>query len=78
MKSIFGVLSLLVVLAIVGSLASKQLRALEVTAAPEDGASAAAPGGTPAQQSKALQRQVADDVNRLIQQAPARLEGAEQ
>jgi len=78
MKAIFGVLSLVIVLAVVGSLATKQLRALEVRAVPEAGANTAAIGATPAQQSQQLQGRVRNDVNRLMQQAPARLEGADQ
>lgn len=79
MKAIFGVLSLVIVLAVVGSVATKQLRALEVRAMPETGAaSTAAIVATPAQQSQQLQGRVRDDVNRLMQQAPARLEGADQ
>ena len=75
MKAIFGVLSLLIVLAIAGSLVVKQLRAFDVPAA---GTAPAPAGGTPAEQSRQLQRKVADDVNRLMQQAPSRQQGAEQ
>lgn len=78
MRLVFGVLSLLVVLAIVGSLAKRQLQAIG-TPAQAAAASAAGVGqpvasGTPARQSQQLQHQVADDVNRLMQQAPARIE----
>lgn len=78
MRLVFGVLGLVVVLAIVGSLLRKQLQTVQRPLAPAVGASAAALSGTPAQQSQSLQKKVADDVNRFMQQAPKRLEGAEQ
>lgn len=74
MKAIFGVLSLVIALTIVGSVMTKQLRTLEANAAPASGAGI---GATPAEQSQQLQRRVAEDVNRLMRQAPKRLEGAE-
>lgn len=78
MNAIFGVLSLVIVLAVVGSVATKQLRTLEADAAPEARADEARSGATPTQQSQRLQHRVTDDVNRLMQQAPERLEGADQ
>lgn len=65
MRLVSGVLGLLVVVAIVAALARTQLQTVQASVA-EPGASAA-----PAQQ---VQRKVADDVNRLMQQAPARHE----
>ena len=76
MRIVFGVLSLLIVVAVIGFLAKRQLQAVHVPA--ESGASAFTLSGTPAQQSQQLQRKVADDVNRLMQQAPARTEAAGQ
>ncbi|MBA3596528.1 MAG: hypothetical protein H0W40_04025 [Methylibium sp.] len=76
MRLVFGVLSLLVVLAIVGSLLKKQLQTVQGPVVSEAGA--AAPDGTPVQQSRQLQRKVTEDVNRLMQQAPARIERGEQ
>ncbi|WP_428423787.1 hypothetical protein [Methylibium sp.] len=79
MRLVFGALGLLIVLAIVGSLAKRQLQAVgmptQAVAASAAGVDLPAPSGTPAQQSQQLQRKVADDVNRLMQQAPARVEG---
>jgi hypothetical protein len=72
------VLSLLVVLALVGVAAKKQLQSVHTR--PADvaaGASMPVPGGTPAQQSQQLQNKVRDDVNKLMQEAPARLEPAQ-
>ncbi len=81
MKALFGVVSLLVVLAIVGMLALKQLGA----AKHPTGATATAAGtgagsavGTPLQQSQQLQKQVANDVAKALEQgAAARKEDAE-
>ena len=78
MRIVFGVLGLLLVLAIVGSLAKRQLQAVRVPVPTGEAASAPVLSGTPAQQSQQLQRKVADDVNRLMQQAPARTEAAGQ
>lgn len=79
MRMVFGVLGLLVALAIVGSLVKRQLQAVGAPVRPEAASAAgvALPvtSGTPAQQSQQLQRQIGDDVNRLMQQAPARVEG---
>ena len=78
MRMVFGVLSLLMVLAIVGLLGKKALQPLQVHGA-SDAASASVPAraGTPAQPSRQLQNQVKDDVNKLMQQAPARAEPAQ-
>lgn len=80
MRMVFGVLGLLVALAIVGSLVKRQLQAVGAPLRPEAASAAGvalpAGTGTPAQQSQQLQRRVADDVTQLMQQAPARVEGA--
>ncbi|MDH5540631.1 MAG: hypothetical protein OEY03_14620 [Rhizobacter sp.] len=75
MRLIFGVLSLLVVVAIVGMLARKQLQSVSSTRPAEAAAAGVqvpAASGTPAQQSRQLQQAVREDVNKLMQQAPAR------
>ena len=100
MRIVFGVLGLLIVLAIVGSIAKKQLQALRTlpatpTAVVVPSGDAAAVAGAPAreggrldafpgtvaadpngltvpQQSQNLQRQVADQVQRQLQQGAAR------
>jgi hypothetical protein len=77
MRMVFGVLGLLVTLAIVGVLAKKALQPLQLPAPDAAGASAPVLQGTPAQQSRQLQNQVKDDVNKLMQQAPARAEPAQ-
>lgn len=69
MRMVWGVLSLLVVLAAVGVIGRKQLETVRVGAPADLGASGV---GTPAQQSQALQRKIQDDMNKLMQQAPAR------
>ena len=75
MRVVFGVLGLLVALAIVGVLAKKALAPLQLPASPDaTSPTAPVPQGTPAQQSRQLQNQVKDDLNKLMQQAPARAE----
>jgi multidrug efflux pump subunit AcrB len=71
MRVVFGVLSLLVVVAVVGFLAKKQLDSARVpVAVPQTaGVPVAPPGATPAQQSQQLQQQVKKDVESLMQQA---------
>jgi hypothetical protein len=96
MRALFGILGLLLTLAIVGSLVRTQLKALNpAPGAPAAGVAASPPGtagerggrldampgavaadpglaGTVPAGPQSVQRQVADDVNRLMQQAPAR------
>ena len=75
MRVVFGVLGLLVALAVVGVLGKKALAPLPLLPS-ADSASSAPPlvQGAPAQQSRQLQNQVKDDLNKLMQQAPARAE----
>ena len=79
MKAIFGVISLLVALAVVGVLASRQLKTANIATPSLAGVSAsaalaagvvlpAASAGTPAEQSKQIQQQVMTDVMKAIQQ----------
>ena len=77
MKAVFGVISLLVVLAIVGVLASRQLKATTALAPSPAAASAAAAagvvlpvasGGTQVEQSKQVQEKVLNDVMKAMQQ----------
>ena len=80
MKSVFGVISLLVALAVVGVLASRQLKTANIATPSLAAASAsaavaagvvlpaAASSGTPAEQSKQIQQQVMNDVMKAIQQ----------
>lgn len=73
MRLVFGVLGLLIVLVIVGSLAKIPLQV--VGASPDAAAAGVAPpaaGGMPAQASQRLQKQVASDVNQALQQGAAR------
>jgi len=76
MRVIFGVLSLLIVVAIVGMLAKRQLQAVQLSVPAERIASAPVLTGTPAQQSQQLQRQVTDDINKALQQGMQRNEDA--
>lgn len=65
MRVIFSVLSLVIVVAIIGLVAKKQLQATSTLALPSV---ASAPAGNVAQQSRQIQQQVRDDVNKLMQQ----------
>ena len=75
MRMLFGVVSLLVALAIVGLVAVKQLKAVGRTDAPSAAVPAALPAvpqmsgsGTVADQSRELQKRVADDVAKAMKQ----------
>ena len=77
MKAMFGVVSLLVALAIVGLLAARQLKAVAPSIAPgAAGAEAAAVpsfagSGTLREQSQQLQQKVQDDVTKALAQGAA-------
>lgn len=81
MRAIFGVLSLLVVVAIVGILAKKQLQAVNniqpATQSDAQGLPAAAPASTVRAQSQQVQQKVLDDVNKALQQGADRNQAAE-
>lgn len=67
MRGLFSLIGLLVVLAIVGLLARQQLGAAGAhKARPSSSSSSAPPLDTP-QQRQQLQKQVQDDVNKLMQ-----------
>lgn len=67
MRSIFGVLSLLVVMAVIGVLVNRQMGSLPGTR-PVQSTSAVPPGVTPAQQSQSLQQQTKNAVEAAVQQ----------
>ena len=72
MRAIFGVLSLLVVVAVITVLAKKQLSPAPVKLAPADaGLAVPAPadGATPQQQSQQIQNQVRQSLETTMQQA---------
>ncbi|HSV51981.1 MAG TPA: hypothetical protein VLJ57_07685 [Burkholderiaceae bacterium] len=75
MRVVFGVLSLLLVVMIVGVLARKQLGAASAPIAAPKAAGvdlvlpAPTPGATPQQQSQQVQQQVKQSVEGLMQQA---------
>ena len=80
MRAIFGVVSLLVVLAIVGLLASRQMKTAVGVSAGADGAVAASSAVAPAtmrEQSQQIQDKVRDDVARALEQGTARKEEAD-
>ncbi len=76
MRIIFSMVGLLVVVAIIGMLAKHELQAARVVVPAGEAASATVLTGTPAQQSKQLQRQVTDDINKALQQGMQRNEDA--
>ncbi|MEO8023286.1 hypothetical protein [Polaromonas sp.] len=72
MRAVFGVLSLLIVVLIVGLLVKKQLSPAPVKVAPADAGvilPAPAAGATPQQQSQQLQQQVRQQLESTLQQA---------
>ncbi|HKX41089.1 MAG TPA: hypothetical protein VJO99_08030 [Burkholderiaceae bacterium] len=79
MKAMFGMVSLLVVLAIVGLLAARQLKTAAPSVAPGASAAAAAglstsgiaTGGTVREQSQQIQQKVKDDVAKALEQGAA-------
>ena len=74
MKAAFGVVSLLIVLAIVGLSVSKQLKAGRTAASPGSAASAVAGRD----QAGKIQEQVADDIAKAMGAAAARASDAAQ
>ena len=69
MRLVFGVLSLLIVVAVVGVLAKKQLGALSgAGTTPATAAGVSSPPSTPQQQSQQLQNQVKKSVDAAMQQ----------
>lgn len=74
MRIFFGALSLLVVLAVVGTLVKKQLSGVApISVAPMEAGQAAAPasapGGNAQQQSQQIQQQVRQSLDAAMQQA---------
>lgn len=89
MKALFGVVSLLVVLAVVGLLTAQQLRGTRIAPVPAMPGTASAPGamsaatGNPpgaadaqATSPKQVQQQMRDDLNRALEQGARRNEAA--
>ena len=68
MRGLFGIVGLLLTLAIIGVLAKKQMGAL-TTVAPPAGFASAPAGATVQQQSQLIQQQVKQSVESTIQQA---------
>jgi type II secretory pathway pseudopilin PulG len=75
MRAVLGVVSLLVVLAVIGVLATKQLRTIGrsvSSASPQEATPAAS--ATVREQSQQLQQRVRTDVTRALEQGAARSE----
>lgn len=73
MRAMFGIVSLLIVVVIVGLLASRQMKA--VTSVPiTAGNAASTPAANARQQSQQLQEQVRGDVARALEQGATRRE----
>jgi multidrug efflux pump subunit AcrB len=79
MRAVIGIVSLLIALAIVGVLASRQLKTVrdpkEVTSGLS--VSAGASGATVAEQSRNTQKKVADDMAKAMQDAANAREGVD-
>lgn len=73
MKAIFGVLSLLIVLAVVGTLVKKQLTVTPISVTPQEAGQVALPAsaslGNAQQQSQQIQQQVRQSIEASMQQA---------
>jgi type IV secretory pathway TrbF-like protein len=73
MKAIFGVLSLLIVLAVVGTLVKKQLTVTPISVTPQEAGQVALPAsaspGNAQQQSQQIQQQVRQSLDAAMQQA---------
>ncbi|MDW5444376.1 hypothetical protein [Polaromonas sp. SM01] len=72
MRAVFSILSLLVVVAVIGVLAKKQLSPTPVKPSAADGAVSlpvTTPGATPQQQSQQIQQQVRQTLENAMQQA---------
>ncbi|HUG21395.1 hypothetical protein [Piscinibacter sp.] len=78
MRALFGVVSLLLALAVVGVVATKQLRAVNPSAsapsADDNSAAAVQPAANVREQSQQMQQRAKDDVTRALQQGAARSE----
>ena len=68
MKALFGVVSLLVALAIVGLVVSKQLKAVRAGVSAPGPAAAASNPGTVADQSRQMQEKIRADVVKALEQ----------
>ena len=80
MRPVVGLIGLVLALALVGGLLRTQLKALRSSPAPTPAAASAADTSpatpvTPAVASQRLQRQVADDVGKALEQGARRSEG---
>jgi uncharacterized membrane protein len=72
MRAVFSILSLLVVVAVIGVLAKKQLSPTPVKQSTADGAvrlPVTTPGATPQQQSQQIQQQLRQTLENAMQQA---------
>lgn len=85
MRAIFGVVSLLLVLAVVGLLAMKQLKAVDKTVGSSlppaqsstDAPAAAAPASTARAQAQQAAQRVGAEVGKSLEQGAARTEAAD-
>lgn len=81
MRALFGVVSLLVALAVVGVLVAKQSKTAASSIAAAPGSAAASGASTPVSirvQSQQLQQRVAGDVAKALEQGARRSEDADQ
>ena len=77
MRAVFGVVSLLVVLAVVALTARQQLRAVAPAPLTAPASQPGSPPITPAQASKQMQQQVQRDIDAALQQGATRNDDAE-
>ncbi len=79
MRAVFGVVSLLIALAVVGILAARQMRAVNasVGSAIAPASAPTQPAGNVREQSQHLQQRVTSDVAKALEQGAARSEQAD-
>ncbi|MET0334641.1 MAG: hypothetical protein ABW190_10255 [Rhizobacter sp.] len=77
MKAVFGIVSLLVVLSVVGLLASRQMKTASTVVTVAPAASAPLEANTP-QQARQIQDQVRQDLNKALEQGARRNSDADQ
>ncbi len=76
-RAIFGIASLLVVLAVVGLLASRQLKSAGVAPVATGASMPVVAGGNAREQAQQVQDKVISDLNKAMEQGAARREEAD-
>ena len=75
MRAVFGLIGLVVVLAVVGLLVRSQLRSVQALRPAPAAAASSAPGGAARETPRQVSQKVADDIARAIDQGAHRRDG---